>query len=194
MFIEMQPLQYRGNDYLAELKKAEAKNLQLYTQNASNLKALKQAQIKLVTTIVGKISHKNRVSYRDFIPLYEVVRESKLLNIQATPWWDSLWKKRNTESMQTALSIIRAAAADVLIDTARRIAFRDGADLISEAMKKKLFSEHRSYWTIMDPRTLRYLNSLRVDLISEDRHSRGIWTPLPPLDQMNGWPHHDIFP
>jgi hypothetical protein len=186
MIIEMQVLEHRSGDFIAAFKKAEAKNLRLYAQDASQLRVLKKSQLALLTNIVNKIKSKDQICYHHFIKLYECVEQSQLLNIQSKPWWDSIWRKRNTETMQTALGLIRSVAADVLVEKAERLAYRDGANLIDKAMKEKLFAEHRSYWTFLGPRTLNYLNAKCDELYSQDRHSRGIWTPTP-YNQYNGW-------
>jgi hypothetical protein len=195
MFFEMQenPRHANPNDLIGEFKNAEAKNFRALKLNPGKTKALKQLMLDLLIITVSKLNKKPRVSYRDFIPLYEIVKNSKLFNTQTHPRWDRFWRKHNTNTMQEALGIVRNAATDVLVEKADRLAPRAAGDFIDTALAEKIFSEPRSNWAVSDPTTFSYLQSKLLAFYSEDRHRRGIYTPPLPISQMNGWPH-DLAP
>jgi hypothetical protein len=190
-FIEMQPINNNPENFINEFKMTEAKNLLVIAADPGKIKELKEMMLSLLIITVGKLKMKNQVSYHDFIPLYELVKISKVFNAQTYPRWDHFWRKRNTATMQTALGMVRNAATDILVEKVERLAPRDGAELIDRALEEKLFSEPRSNWAVLTPNSFDYLNSKRLDLYSAYRHSRGIYTPSP-LDQMNGWPHPNL--
>lgn len=187
--MQLNPRHANPNDLIGEFKNAEARYQRAMKLNPGKTKALKQTMLNLLIITVGKLKNKDRVSYRDFIPLYEIVRNSKLFNTQKHPKWDRFWRKTNTNTMQEALGIVRNAATDILVEKADRLAPRAAGDFIESALKEKIFYEPRSNWAVTDPTTFSYLQSKLLAFYSEDRHSRGIYTPPLPLNQMNGWPH-----
>ena len=189
MFVE---IEMREKNYLNELKKLEAEQLAEISCAPLQRDAAKKALLKLIFNITANLQRNTKFTYRVYEPLFDIVKNSRILSLQTHPIWDRFWKKSNTNSMQSALKIVRNAALSVLLNECNRLQnsynFTAALNLLKGALHKELFTLQRSNWPKLTTNSYNIILEKLEDVERSERHSRGVYTPYTaPLSQYNGW-------